>query len=274
MSNADQDDAKLAAKIVKAMEDYRVATEMRNEKAVAAGRLLAEAQKRHPTKMAFARFLQLAGGVQVRRAHDLIGFALGLKDFEQHRIENAAAQQRHRDKLKAEKIEREKEKAALPKTDPKPKPKADAALRNAADGPVQSATTGSDKVEPVGDITAKEIDEQAATTSSGLAERSVFSRAIGGLRMFRGKSIAMLEGTHTLTELREAAAILKAVIDLETSKIETVPVPDTPTTAPISTTSTDDGLDLPACLDRKQNAGTTEQATKKRAAESITTEAR
>ncbi len=137
-----QDDAKLAAKIVDAMKEVDVATATRNEKAVAAGRLLIEAQKRHPTERAFGKFLELAGGVHIRRARDLIALAQGRKDFEQHQIENAAAQQRHRDKLKAEKIEREKEKAALPKPDPKPKPKGKGkpeskpaespALRNAA----------------------------------------------------------------------------------------------------------------------------------------------
>jgi hypothetical protein len=138
--NNDQDDAKLAARIIDAMKDVDAATAARNEKAVAAGRLLIEAHKRHPTEEAFKKFLKLAGGVQIRRAQDLIALALGRKDFEQHQIENAAAQQRHRDKLKAEKIEREKAKAALPKPEPKPKgkgkpepaePKPDA-LRNAS----------------------------------------------------------------------------------------------------------------------------------------------
>jgi hypothetical protein len=118
---ADQADAELAARIVDAIKEVDSATATRNEKAVAAGKLLVEARKRHPTKKAFVKFLQLAGGVQIRRAQELIAFALGRKDFEQHRIENAAAQQRRRDKLKAEKIEREKAKAALPKPEPKPK---------------------------------------------------------------------------------------------------------------------------------------------------------
>jgi hypothetical protein len=119
----DQDDKRLAADIVDAMKEVDAATATRNEKAVAAGKLLIEAQKRHPTENAFKEFLELAGGIQIRRARDLIALALGRKDFEQHQIENAAAQQRHRDKLKAEKIEREKAKAALPKPDPKPEPK-------------------------------------------------------------------------------------------------------------------------------------------------------
>jgi len=135
-----QDDAQLAAKIIDAIKEVDAATATRNEKALAAGRLLVEAQKRHPTEKAFEKFLQLAGGIHIRRARDLIALALGRKDFEQHQIENAAAQQRHRDKLKAEKIEREKEKAALPKPDPKPKPtgkgkpepEPEPALRNAA----------------------------------------------------------------------------------------------------------------------------------------------
>jgi hypothetical protein len=118
-----EDDAKLAAKIVNAIKEVDAATAARNEKALAAGRLLVEAQKRHPTEKAFEKFLQLAGGIHIRRARDLIAFALGRKDFEKHQIDNAAAQQRHRDKLKAEKIEQEREKAALPKPDPNPKPK-------------------------------------------------------------------------------------------------------------------------------------------------------
>lgn len=134
-----QDDAQLAAKIVDAMKEVDAADSVRKEKSIIAGRLLAEARKRHPTEEAFKKFLLLAGGVQIRRAQDLIALALGRKDFEQHQAENAAAQQRHRDKLKAEKTEREKTKAAMPKPEAKPKdngkpktpePKPDA-LRNA-----------------------------------------------------------------------------------------------------------------------------------------------
>jgi hypothetical protein len=128
----DQEDAKLAAKIIDAIKQVDDATATRNEKAVAAGKLLVEAHKRHPTDKAFEKFLLLAGGVGIRRAKDLIAFALERKDFEQHQIENAAAQQRYRDKLKAEKIERQKAKAALPKPEPKPKPDA---LRNASPEP-------------------------------------------------------------------------------------------------------------------------------------------
>ena len=119
----DQDDAKLAAKIIDAMKEYDAADATRKEKAVVAGRLLAEAHERHSTEQAFKKFLELAGGIQLRRAQELIAIALGRKDFDQHQIENAAKQQRHRDKLKAEKIEREKAKAALPKPEPKPKGK-------------------------------------------------------------------------------------------------------------------------------------------------------
>jgi hypothetical protein len=45
---SDQDDAKLAAKIVAAIEALDAADVTREERAIAAGRLLAEAQKRHP----------------------------------------------------------------------------------------------------------------------------------------------------------------------------------------------------------------------------------
>ena len=132
----EQDDAKLAAKIVVAIKEVDAATATRNEKALVAGRLLVEAQKRHPTEKDFEKFLGLAGGIGIRRARDLIALALGRKDFERHQIENAAAQQRHRDKLKAEKIER-KEREALPKPKGKGKPEPTPAepapaLRNAA----------------------------------------------------------------------------------------------------------------------------------------------
>jgi len=148
MISPDQDDAKLAAKIIDAVKDVDAADAVRKERAIVAGRLLAEAQKRHPTEKAFEKFLRLVGGVHIRRARDLIALALGRKDFERHQIENAAAQQRHRDKLRAEKIEREKEKAALPKPDPKPKskdkgkPEAERpALRNAGNDPADWSAT-------------------------------------------------------------------------------------------------------------------------------------
>jgi hypothetical protein len=126
----DQDDATLATKIGDAVKAYDAADAVKKEKAIIAGRLLVEAQKRHPSDKAFEKFLLLAGGIQIRRAKDLIAIALGRKRFEQHQIENAAAQQRHRDKIKAEKIEREKAKAASAKPEPKPAP--EPALRNAA----------------------------------------------------------------------------------------------------------------------------------------------
>jgi hypothetical protein len=133
MTTNDQADIKLAAQIVEAVKEYDDANKeyndaeatlglKRKEKQIAAGKLLAEARKRHPTEKAFEEFLRLAGGIGIRRAQDFIAFALGRKDFEQHQAENAAAQQRHRDKLKADKIEREKAKAALPKPEPKPEP--------------------------------------------------------------------------------------------------------------------------------------------------------
>src|SRR5258708_18711896 len=93
-----QDDAKLAAKIVDAVKEYDDANKeyndaettlglKRKEKQIAAGKLLVEARKRHPTEKAFEEFLKLAGGIGVRRAQDFIAFALGRKDFEQHQIE-------------------------------------------------------------------------------------------------------------------------------------------------------------------------------------------
>jgi len=129
--NDDHDDAKLAAKVVAAVKAYDAADAIKKEKAVIVGGLLAEAQKRHPSDKAFEAFLERAGGIQIRRAKDLIAFALGRKDFDKHQADHAAAQQRLRDKQKAEKIEREKAKAALPKpkpdasrdASPKPEPK-------------------------------------------------------------------------------------------------------------------------------------------------------
>jgi hypothetical protein len=129
-----EDDAKLAAEIGDAVKAYEAADTVKKEKAVIAGRLLAEAQKRHPGKKAFENFLELAGGIGFRRAETFIAIALGRKDFEQHRIENVEAQQRHRDKIKAEKIERQK---ALsegkgrpePKSEPKPAPEPSYVMR-------------------------------------------------------------------------------------------------------------------------------------------------
>lgn len=133
-------DVKLAAKIVDAMKEYDAADATRKEKAIAVGMLLNEAHKRHPGNKAFEKFLQLAGGIQLRRAQELIAIAVGRKEFEQQQAANAAAAQRHRDKVKAEKIEREKAKASAlrnapkPKGKPEPKPADPAALRNAASG--------------------------------------------------------------------------------------------------------------------------------------------
>ena len=80
---AEQDDAKLAAQIVVAIKALDAADTVRKEKAIIAGNLLAEAQKRHPGKKAFEKFLELAGGIHISRAQTLIAIALGRKDFEQ-----------------------------------------------------------------------------------------------------------------------------------------------------------------------------------------------
>jgi hypothetical protein len=79
-----------------------------------------------PSKPAFEKFLELAGGIQYRRAIDLIGIGLGRKDFDKHQADNAAAAKRHADKLKAERIEREKAKEKA-----KPEPEEPSALANA-----------------------------------------------------------------------------------------------------------------------------------------------
>jgi hypothetical protein len=130
-AHTEQDDAKLAAKVVAAVKAYDAADAVKKEKAIIVGGLLAEAQKRHPSDKAFEAFLDRAGGIQIRRAKDLIAIALGRKEFDKHQADNAAAQQRLRDKQKAEKIEREKANAALPKPE---EPKADA-LRDASPKP-------------------------------------------------------------------------------------------------------------------------------------------
>src|SRR5258705_12029674 len=102
----DQDDTNLAAKIIDAVKAYDDANKeyndaettlglKRKEKQIAAGKLLVEARKRHPTEKAFEEFLKLAGGIGIRRAQDFIAFALGRKDFEQDQAESAATQQRH-----------------------------------------------------------------------------------------------------------------------------------------------------------------------------------
>jgi hypothetical protein len=132
MASTEQDDAKLAAKVVAAVKAYDAADAVKKEKAIIVGGLLAEAQKLHPSDKAFEAFLERAGGIHIRRAKDLIAIALGRTDFEKHQLDQAAAQQRFRDKQKAEKIEREKAKAALPKPAPKPD---DDALRNASPKP-------------------------------------------------------------------------------------------------------------------------------------------
>lgn len=140
-AHTEQDDAQLARKVVAALKAYDAADAVKKEKAVIVGGLLADAQKQHPGDKAFEAFLERAGGIQIRRAKDLIPFALGRKDFDKHQADHAAAQQRLRDKQKAEKIEREKAKAALPKPAPKPdashdaspKPKPDDASKWSAD---------------------------------------------------------------------------------------------------------------------------------------------
>ena len=116
------DDDALVATVVAAVKAFEAADAVKKEKALKLGELLAEAQKRHPTDRAFEAFLTRAGGIQIRRAKDLISIALGRKEFDKHQSDNAAAQRRLRDRRKAEKIEREKAKAALPTPEPKPDP--------------------------------------------------------------------------------------------------------------------------------------------------------
>jgi len=133
-----EEDTKLAADIRAAVEAYDAADAARKEKAIIAGTLLAKAEKRHPTPKAFEKFLEAAGGIQIRRAQNLIAIALGRKDFEQHQADNKAAQQRHRDKLRAEKISRdrakaEEERAKAAKAKPEP------ALRNAGSAETSAA---------------------------------------------------------------------------------------------------------------------------------------
>lgn len=110
-------DAQLAAEIGDAVKVHDAADATRKEKAIIVGKLLVEARKRHLTTKAFEKFLETVprdaggAGIGIRRAETFIAFALDRKAFEEHQKENAAAQQRFRDKQKAEKIEREKAKA-------------------------------------------------------------------------------------------------------------------------------------------------------------------
>jgi hypothetical protein len=124
-ADAKLSDTGLAEQIVVAMKAYDAASATREAQAKIAGRLLAEARKRHPSDRAFTKFLELAGGIQLRRAQDLIAIALDRKDYAKQQADNAAAQQRHRDKQKADRIEREAQRE---------KAKADA-LRNASNEP-------------------------------------------------------------------------------------------------------------------------------------------
>jgi hypothetical protein len=172
------DDTQLARKVVAAVKAYDAADGVRQEKAVILGGLLAEAQKLHPTDKAFQAFLERAGSIQIRRARQLIAIALGRKDFDQHQIENAAAQQRLRDKQKAEKIEREKAKAAQPK--PEPKKSEPAALRNAAK-PTQKSALPQPKPAPVtpSEYAFREFEFACRTylpklNEAGLAEARAF----------------------------------------------------------------------------------------------------
>jgi hypothetical protein len=135
MFHTEQEDAELATKVATA---YRAYEDAKKEKAIVVGKLLVEAQRWHPTDKAFAAFLERAGGIQLRRAQELIAIALGRKGHEQLLKEKADAQQRFRDKQKAEKIARDKAAAAKAKAKPddalrNAKSKSDDALRNASD---------------------------------------------------------------------------------------------------------------------------------------------
>ena len=85
------DDDALVATVVAAVKAFEAADAVKKEKALKLGELLAEAQKRHPTDRAFEAFLTRAGGIQIRRAKDLISIALGRKEFDKHQSDNAAA---------------------------------------------------------------------------------------------------------------------------------------------------------------------------------------
>jgi hypothetical protein len=119
-------DAQLAARIVAAIKacDAADATAIRTtkEKAIIAGKLLDEAHQRHQGDEAFTIFLELAGGVGLRRAQDLIAISRNPEIHEQHQIENREAGARHRAKVKAEK-DQAKADALANASEPVAKPK-------------------------------------------------------------------------------------------------------------------------------------------------------
>jgi hypothetical protein len=88
-------------------------------------------------------------------------------------------------------------------------------------------------------------------SGSGFAERRMFGGAVRSLVTLRGQSIAKLIDECSRTELRAAMDFL-ADIERAKQKAEATP------TAEITTTTTiapaDDGLDIPACLDRRPKA--------------------
>jgi hypothetical protein len=100
-----QDDAQLTAQIIDVQKSIEAIDVTKEEKHKVLGRLLAEAHDRHPSDAAFAIFLKQCEGVyiEIRWAKQLIAFALGTKDLEKHKADNAAANKKLRDRQKAEK---------------------------------------------------------------------------------------------------------------------------------------------------------------------------
>jgi hypothetical protein len=116
------EDLALATKITEAVKAVDTAVATQIERAKAAGLLLLDAHKRHPGRTAFEAFLKLTDGVQYSRAMDLIGVATDRKTFEKLQADNAARQQKHRDKMKS-----------LPKPEPKVPPKLEPIVRDVTD---------------------------------------------------------------------------------------------------------------------------------------------
>jgi hypothetical protein len=141
-------DIALATKISEAVKAVDVAVATQNERAKAAGLLLHE------------KFLKLCDGLQYSRAMDLIAVATDRTTFEKLKADNAARQQKHRDKKKS-----------LHKPEPKvlPKPNPEPFVRDVTDDPEASAAARKKKLPPpiptdfrITESTEVSIDERKA----------------------------------------------------------------------------------------------------------------
>jgi hypothetical protein len=149
------DDAALATKINAAVQAVDVAAATQIERAKVAGLLLHEANKRHPGRKAFEKFLKLCGGLQYSRAMDLIAVATDRKTFEKLKADNAARQQKHRDKKKV-----------LPKPNPEP------FVRDVTDDPEASAAARKPRVTESAEVSIEQRRRENANLGMTAAEIS------------------------------------------------------------------------------------------------------